>query len=89
MFVADVYDRAHTDPASGPPASFTLTVCPQEVVEQLEEREAVPAVGRLNLQSCVHVSRVQTQEGLCVFHHQVRPPRKGLRTESTDEDGRG
>lgn len=48
-----------------------LTIYPQEVVEQLEERETVPAVWRLNFQSRVHVGRVETQEGLGVFHHQV------------------
>lgn len=55
-----------------------LTVHPQEVIEQLEEGETVPAVGRLNLKCRVHVSRVETQEGLGVLHHQVGPPGKGL-----------
>lgn len=39
----------------GPGGFGRLTVHSQEVVEQLEEREAVPAVGRLHFQSCVHV----------------------------------
>ena len=68
---------------------LSLTVHSQEVVEQLEEGEAVPAVGRLNLKSCVHVGRVQTQEGLCMLHHQVRPPGEGLQEErGTDTEER-
>ncbi len=61
--------------------SFSLTVDSQEVIEQLEEGETVPAVGRLNFKSCVHVGRVETQEGLSMLHHQVWPPRKGLQME--------
>lgn len=68
---------------------LSLTVHSQEVVEQLEEGEAVPAVGRLNLKSCVHVSRVQTQEGLCMLHHQVRPPGEGLQDERNRHRGKG
>lgn len=55
-----------------------LTVCPEEVVEQLKEREAVPALGGLDLQCRIHVGGVQCQEVLCMLHHEVRPPREGL-----------
>lgn len=58
-----------------------LTVCPQEVVEQLEEREAVPALRGLDLQSCIHVSSIKGQEVLRVLHHEVCPPRKRLQTQ--------
>lgn len=55
-----------------------LTVSAQEVVEQLEERKAVPGVLRLHLQRRVHVHRVQRQEDLCMLRHHLRPPGKGL-----------
>lgn len=51
--------------------SFSLTVDSQEVIEQLEEGETVPAVGWLYFKSRVHVGRVETQEGLGMLHHQV------------------
>ena len=63
-----------------------LTVGPEEVVEQLEEREAVPALGRLNLKSGVHVDGVEGQEVLCMLHHEVRPPRKRLETQQEGEE---
>lgn len=55
-----------------------LTVGPQEVVVQLEQREAVPGVDGLDVQSGVHVGSVQGQESLGVFRHQLGPPREGL-----------
>lgn len=58
-----------------------LTVQTEEVVEQLEKREAVPALGGLDLQSGVHVDGVKGQEAFGVFHHEVRPPRKRLETQ--------
>lgn len=58
-----------------------LTVQTEEVVEQLEKREAVPALGGLDLQSGVHVDGVKRQEVFGVLHHEVRPPRKGLETQ--------
>lgn len=57
-----------------------LTVTAQKAVEELEERERVPGVGGLRLQAGVHVSLVQRQEGLSVFHQQLRPPGEGLET---------
>lgn len=56
------------------------TVRAEEVIKQLEEREAVPALRRLDLQGSVHVHSVHGQEGLSVLRHQVRPPGKGLDT---------
>lgn len=61
-----------------------LTVWTQEVVEKLEEREAVPALGWLDLQGGVHVHSVEGQEVLCMFHHQVRPPREGLKIQQEE-----
>lgn len=58
-----------------------LTVQTEEVVEQLEKREAVPALGGLDLQSGVHVDGVKGQEVFSVLHHEVRPPRKCLETQ--------
>lgn len=58
-----------------------LTVCPEEVVEELEKREAVPALGGLDLQSGVHVDGVESQEVLCMLHHEVSPPGERLRTQ--------
>lgn len=58
-----------------------LTVRPKEVVEQLKEGETVPAVRRLNFKSSVHVSWIQAQERLGVFHHQVGPPGEGLQRQ--------
>lgn len=46
-----------------------LTVSSQEVVEQLEEREAVPGVDRLHGKGWVHVGLVQGQEVGGVFSH--------------------
>ena len=57
---------------SGPGLGLeSLTVGPQKVIEQLEEREAVPAVRGLNLQCSIHVHCIQRQEGLGMLHHQV------------------
>lgn len=58
-----------------------LTVCPEEVVEQLEERKAVPALGGLDLQSGIHVDGVEGQKVFCMLHHEVRPPCKCLETQ--------
>lgn len=58
-----------------------LTVCPEEVVEQLEERKAVPALRGLDLQSGIHVYGVEGQEVFCMLHHEVRPPCKCLETQ--------
>lgn len=58
-----------------------LTVQTEEVVEQLEKWEAVPALGGLDLQSGVHVDGVKGQEVFGVLHHEVRPPRKRLETQ--------
>lgn len=58
-----------------------LTVQTEEVVEQLEKWEAVPALGGLDLQSAVHVDGVKGQEVFGMLHHEVRPPRKRLETQ--------
>lgn len=58
-----------------------LTICPEEVVEQLEKGEAVPALGWLDLQGGVHVDGVKGQEVLCMLHHEVCPPCKRLETQ--------
>lgn len=58
---------------------MTLTVCSQEVVVELEERETVPGVHGLDMQRGVHVGSVQRQKGLGVFGHQLGPPGEGLR----------
>lgn len=58
-----------------------LTVQTEEVVEQLEKREAIPTLGGLDLQSSVHVDGVKGQEVFSVLHHEVRPPRKRLETQ--------
>lgn len=55
-----------------------LTVHPQEVIEELEERETVPAVRWLHLQGGIHVGRIQAEEGFSMFYHQVWPPCKCL-----------
>ena len=62
-----------------------LTVGPQEVVVELEQREAVPRVDGLDLQSAVHVGSVQRQKRLGVFGHQLGPPRESLRRTRADE----
>lgn len=68
-----------------------LTVCPEEVVEQLEEGEAVPALRGLDLQSGIHVDGIESQEVFCMLHHEVCPPCKRLETQQegkqTDEQG--
>lgn len=46
---------------------------------ELEQREAVPGVHRLDLQSGVHVGSVQGQKRLSVLRHQLGPPRERLR----------
>lgn len=66
-----------------------LTVCPKEVVEQLEEGEAVPALGRLDLQSGIHVNGVEAEEVFRVLHHEVGPPREGLERHRQGERERG
>lgn len=55
-----------------------LTVVAEEVVEKLEEGEAVPALGGLDLEGGIHVDGVEGQEVLCMLHHEVCPPCKGL-----------
>lgn len=58
-----------------------LTVCSEGVIEQLEEREAVPALRGLDLQRGIHVNGIKGQEVLCMLHHEVRPPCKCLETQ--------
>lgn len=58
-----------------------LTVHPEEVVEQLEKRETVPALRGLDLQGCIHVDGVKGQEVFCMLHHEVSPPCKRLETQ--------
>ncbi|TNN84379.1 hypothetical protein EYF80_005372 [Liparis tanakae] len=60
---------------------WELTVSPEEVIEKLEEGKAVPALRGLDLQSGVHVDGIEGQEGLCMLHHEVCPPCKGLQTQ--------
>lgn len=62
-----------------------LTVCPEEVVEQLEEGEAVPALRGLDLQSGIHVNGIKGQEVLCMLHHEVCPPCKRLETQHVEK----
>lgn len=57
------------------------TICPEEVIEQLEKREAVPALRGLDLQSGIHVDSIEGQEVFCMLHHQVCPPCKSLKTQ--------
>ena len=57
----------------------TRTVSPEEVIKQLEEREAVPALRRLDLQGSIHVYSIHGQEVLSMLHHEVCPPGEGLR----------
>lgn len=58
-----------------------LTVCPEKVIEELEKRKAIPALGGLNLQSGIHVDGIESQEVFCMLHHEVRPPCKRLQTQ--------
>lgn len=58
-----------------------LTVCPKEVVEKLEKREAVPALRGLDLQSSIHVDGIKGQKVFCMLHHEVCPPCKCLKTQ--------
>ncbi|TNN41241.1 hypothetical protein EYF80_048597 [Liparis tanakae] len=82
-------ERSRLEKASSTTASgrdrqrqkLKLTVQSQEVVEHLEQREAVPRVHGLQLQSGVHVGSVQRQEGLGVGGHQIGPPRERLGQE--------
>lgn len=62
-----------------------LTVCPEKVIEQLEEGEAVPALRGLDLQSGIHVDGVKGQEVLCMLHHEVCPPCKRLETQHAEK----
>lgn len=58
-----------------------LTICPEEVIEQLEKGKAVPALRWLDLQSGIHVDGVEGQEVFRMFHHKVCPPCKCLETQ--------
>ena len=62
-----------------------LTVCPEEVIEELEKREAVPALGGLDLQSGIHVNGIEGQEVFCMLNHEVCPPGKRLQTQQEGE----
>lgn len=60
---------------------WELTIIPEEVVEQLEEGEAVPALRGLDLQSGIHINGIEGQEVFCMLHHEVCPPCKRLETQ--------
>ena len=55
-----------------------FTICSEVVIEDLEEREGVPSVGRLLGQHRVHVHSEQGPEDLTVLHQQVAEPRESL-----------
>ena len=55
-----------------------LTVCAQVVVEELEEREAVPGVGRLHVEHGVHVDGEERPEHLGVVDEQLAVPGQRL-----------
>lgn len=56
-----------------------LTVHPEIVVEHLEQRKAVPGVGRLLGEDLVHVVGEERPEDLGVLHQEVAKPRERLR----------
>lgn len=55
-----------------------LTFWSQEIVEELEERKAVPRVWRLNIEGSIHVHTKQWPEDLSMFYQQVTEPCKCL-----------
>lgn len=55
-----------------------LTISPEVVIEDLEEREGVPGVRVLEPEDGVHVHSEEWPEELTVLHQQVTEPRKRL-----------
>lgn len=60
------------------PITIILTISPEVVIEDLEEREGVPGVGMLEAEDGVHVHSEEWPEELTVLHQQVTEPRKRL-----------
>lgn len=60
--------------------SSTLTVGEKVAVEKAEESEAFPRVGRLLLETSVHVDSEQRPEHLVVFKQNVSKPCERLQT---------
>ena len=55
-----------------------LTISPEVVIENLEEREGVPGVGVLETEDGVHVNCEQWPEELAVLHQEVTEPSESL-----------
>ena len=58
------------------------TISPEVVVEDLEEREGLPAVLGLLRQDLVHVHSEHGPEELTVLHQQVAEPGEGLQCQA-------
>lgn len=56
------------------------TVDAEVIIEHLQQREAVPGVGRLLCEHRVHVHRKQGPENLRVLHQEIAEPCKRLQT---------
>lgn len=56
-----------------------LTVRSEIIVHYLEQREAVPRVGRLLGQNFVHINGKKRPEDLGVLHHEIAKPGERLR----------
>ena len=62
---------------------IVVTISPEVVIEDLEEREGVPGVWVLEPEDCVHVHCEQGPEELAVLHQEVTEPRERLEEKQT------
>ena len=62
---------------------IVVTISPEVVIEDLEEREGVPGVWVLEPEDGVHVHCEQGPEELAVLHQEVTEPRERLEEKQT------
>lgn len=71
------------------PLPALLTIGAKVIVQQLEQREAIPVVRGLLLQNRNHVNGKQRPEDLSVLNQEVAKPRECLLKGLEYEEGKG
>lgn len=72
-----------------PPLPAVLTIRAKVIVQQLEQREAIPVVRRLLFQNRNHVNGKQRPEDFSVLNQEIAKPRECLLKRLEYEDGKG
>lgn len=65
-------------------SNAVLTIIPQIIIKELEERETVPCVWGLHLKGCIHINSKQGPKDLSMFHKEITEPSKCLSTYRED-----